>query len=219
MESVVKKIQRNDKQGLLELFSEKGDYVYKNVIDRLYKKEAAQLITKQVISELYKIIHDNKNLYFSETTLNLLFIKRIEYYCGKYTGLLKTYYEPFADGSEKESEEEKDPVKISQGLPLTPKEETVEEKKPMATSEGEPFVQKDAFLGEKKSAPIVHALPSKLPGQEKQKKHTFHWGFFLLIVFFFFLLWAIAGMLMNMGIIPSFNLGYSWFNRTFFTLF
>jgi len=216
MESVVKKIQKNDKQGLLELFSEKGDYVYKNVIDRLYKKEAAQLITKQVISELYKIIRDNKSLYFSEATLNLLFIKRIEYYCGKYTGLLKTYYEPFADASGKESGES---VKISQELPLTLKEETVQMEKPVATSEGKPFVQKDVLSGEKKSAPIVHASPGKLHSQGKPKKHTFHWGFFLLIVFFFFLLWAIAGMLMNMGILPSFNLGYAWFNRTFFTLF
>jgi hypothetical protein len=44
-------------------------------------------------------------------------------------------------------------------------------------------------------------------------------GTVLLILFLLMLLWVLGGILMDLGILPSVNLGYRWFNENIFRLF
>jgi energy-converting hydrogenase Eha subunit A len=53
----------------------------------------------------------------------------------------------------------------------------------------------------------------------KEKVRRFHWSFIFLIPIIMLLLWAIAGILMGMKLIPNLDLGYLWFNKAFFSLF
>lgn len=44
-------------------------------------------------------------------------------------------------------------------------------------------------------------------------------GSVLLVLFLLILLWVLGGILMDLGILPFIDLGYSWFNETIFQLF
>lgn len=44
-------------------------------------------------------------------------------------------------------------------------------------------------------------------------------GRFLLILFLLILLWVVAGILMDFGFVPHFDLGYTWFNVNIFPFF
>lgn len=41
----------------------------------------------------------------------------------------------------------------------------------------------------------------------------------LLILFLLLFVWVLAGILMDLGVLPKINLGYSWFNANVFPLF
>ena len=47
--------------------------------------------------------------------------------------------------------------------------------------------------------------------------HVF--GLLALIVFFLIFAWAMCGILMSLGMLPTIDLGYSWFDRTVFRVF
>lgn len=53
----------------------------------------------------------------------------------------------------------------------------------------------------------------------KQSRRGRGFGRILLILFLLILLWVAAGILMDLGIIPLFDLGYGWFNVNIFPLF
>jgi hypothetical protein len=53
----------------------------------------------------------------------------------------------------------------------------------------------------------------------QQSRRGRGFGRFLLILFLLILLWVAAGILMDFGLIPYFDLGYGWFNAYIFPLF
>jgi len=53
----------------------------------------------------------------------------------------------------------------------------------------------------------------------KQSRRGRGFSRFLLILFILILLWVVAGILMDFGFIPQFDLGYGWFNVHIFPLF
>ena len=53
--------------------------------------------------------------------------------------------------------------------------------------------------------------------QMEESNHLGMWAAIILLLLL--LLWLTTGMLMSYDIIPDINLGYEWFNRTFFELF
>lgn len=64
--------------------------------------------------------------------------------------------------------------------------------------------------------------PGTAPKREKKSGSSrFGHGLsvFFLIVFLLLLLWTLAGVLMGLGFVPKFDLGYDWFNRSVFPLF
>ncbi|MCE5189524.1 MAG: hypothetical protein LLF75_10165 [Eubacteriales bacterium] len=54
---------------------------------------------------------------------------------------------------------------------------------------------------------------------QKQKRRGSGFVRFLLILLLLLLLWALAGVLMDIHLIPSYDLGYRWFNTTIYPLF
>lgn len=66
------------------------------------------------------------------------------------------------------------------------------------------------------------ALPRERSQQKLAvRKHGHHGGFgkFLLLLLLLVLLWALAGVLMDIHLIPAYDLGYRWFNQTVYPLF
>ena len=57
------------------------------------------------------------------------------------------------------------------------------------------------------------------PSDGKRRRPGEKFGRLLLLLMLFILLWAVAGVLMDIRIIPKFDLGYRWFNQTVYPLF
>jgi len=73
------------------------------------------------------------------------------------------------------------------------------------------YMEADRTLSGKKSGEPASAL--------KQKRRGSGFVRFLLILLLLLLLWALAGVLMDIHLIPSYDLGYRWFNTTIYPLF
>ena len=60
--------------------------------------------------------------------------------------------------------------------------------------------------------------PEEMPERAKPKKRN---GFqkVLVMLLLLVLLWSLVGVLMDVRLIPAFDLGYRWFNATVFPLF
>ena len=95
--------------------------------------------------------------------------------------------------------------------------------------EPEETVEEEATVSEVKEV-VIHNMESEpLPKldfdlealvQENEKKKKSHrWLWIPIIMLLFILIWLTIGMLMSYDVIPDFDLGYEWFNKTLFELF
>ena len=57
------------------------------------------------------------------------------------------------------------------------------------------------------------------PTPEKRKRHGGGLFRLILILLLFVLLWALAGVLMDIRLVPAYDFGYRWFNETIYPLF
>ncbi len=60
-------------------------------------------------------------------------------------------------------------------------------------------------------------VSTKAPVRPKRRRGWF--GKLLLFILLFILLWVLTGVLMDVKIIPAYDLGYRWFNQTVYPLF
>lgn len=66
---------------------------------------------------------------------------------------------------------------------------------------------------------VLPKEPISDPSGRKRQRPGEKFGRFLLLLMLLILLWAVAGVLMDIRIIPKFDLGYRWFNQTVYPLF
>ena len=86
------------------------------------------------------------------------------------------------------------------------------EKKPLP-----PLERTHAYMEADRAFP----KPTSAPEPEKPARKRRGGGFvrFLLILLLCVLLWALAGVLMEIRLIPTYDLGYHWFNATIYPVF
>jgi len=60
---------------------------------------------------------------------------------------------------------------------------------------------------------------TKIEKEEEKEKNRYLWLWIPIVTLLLVLLWLTIGMLMGYDIIPEFDLGYEWFNKTLFELF
>ena len=106
---------------------------------------------------------------------------------------------------------------------------------PAATMNAAPAPQQDAYSAAPAAAAAndvdVYALDEEEPAdynaydyddeltKKPRSKGLFVFCIILNIVLIVILLWFLGGLLVNLGVLPNIDLGYSWFNQTIYPLF
>ena len=135
--------------------------------------------------------------------------------------------------------EEQDTTQIFTGLEPEPEPVIIERNhtKPIhpahiseaATSDWDPFSQAEPYrlpleraqeyMQAEEPEQTIHQKESKKKTVSNRKNRTNMLMTFLLIFFITLFFWLLAGILMDLSVIPTIDFGYSWFNETFFPLF
>ncbi len=80
-----------------------------------------------------------------------------------------------------------------------------------------PLLERARAYMEADGALPPEAVSKKAPVRPKRRSGWF--GKLLLFLLLFILLWALAGVLMDVKVLPAYDLGYRWFNQTVYPLF
>ena len=201
-----KRIQNGDREAFRSVYTKYGRDVYLTALHALGSEEAARGVVKQTFlvlhNELMRALDDiDLGVRIRELAENeLLLLQIIKSGGGEQAasavaarGKEPAPAEPLADAVPAAEEEEEVPIPAD----LPPLERT------------RAYMRADN-------------APATSPKREK-KTGSFRFGqglsVFLLVVFLLLLLWTLAGVLMGLGFIPMFDLGYDWFNRSVFPLF
>lgn len=201
-----KRIQNGDREAFRSVYNKYGRDVYLTALHALGSEEAARGVVKQTFlvlhTELMRAADDvDLGVRIRELSENELLLLEILKNGGgeqsasavaarsKDTARARSYVAP-----EPEAEDEVESV-IPADLP--------------------PLERTRAYMR-------ADNAPGSSPKREKKSNSSrFGHGLsaFLLFVFLLLLLWTLAGVLMGLGFIPKFDLGYEWFNRSVFPLF
>lgn len=206
LEELVLRIRRGDKDAVKELVSAYGNSVYQRAYERTRDKELAREAARQTFGQFVAIVQqqpedDGWSLWFGD-----LIDRNIS-----------TYAQISTDMRTIENELDQEipgvaPVIRAVSAPAMP------EVAPKAATgrEAEPPRER----GRKSGETSVREEIFDEAYQKKDKKRSGH-GFtvFLLILVSLLLVWVVAGIAMTMRWIPTYDLGYQWFNLHVFKLF
>lgn len=201
-----KRIQNGDREAFRSVYATYGRDVYLTALHALGSEEAARGVVKQTFlvlhNELMRAMDDiDLGVRIRELAENELLLLEI----------LKT------GGGEQAASavaaHVKEPVAAR---PLTDTAPDAEEETETAIPADLPPLERTRAYMRADNAP--GAAPKR---EKKSGSSRFSQGLsvFFLIVFLLLLLWTLAGVLMGLGFVPKFDLGYDWFNRSVFPLF
>lgn len=71
----------------------------------------------------------------------------------------------------------------------------------------------------RRTAGLRESTGASLPDRERPSRIANGLMIGCIVMFLLLVIWILIGILMDFGVLPSLDLGFSWFNRTFFTLF
>lgn len=201
-----KRIQNGDREAFRSVYTKYGRDVYLTALHALGSEEAARGVVKQTFlvlhNELMRALDDiDLGVRIRELAENELLLLEI----------LKS------GGGEQAAST----VSARAKEPAAARSAAVE---PLAVEdESEPAIPADLPPLERTRAYMrADNAPGTAPKREKKSRSSrFGQGLsvFFLVVFLLLLLWTLAGVLMGLGFIPKFDLGYDWFNLNVFPLF
>lgn len=206
LEELVHRIRRGDKEAVKELVSFYGNSVYQRAFERTHDKELAREAARQTFGQFVAIVQqqpedDGWSLWFGDL------IERN----------ISTYAQISTDMRTIESELDQEipgvaPViraASAQGAPESapqpPEGKQPEPPRERGKKSGETSVREEIF---------------DEAYQKKEKKRSGHGvTLVLLILVSLLLVWVVAGIAMTMRWLPTYDLGYQWFNQHVFKLF
>ncbi len=201
-----KRIQNGDREAFRSVYTKYGRDVYLTALHALSSEEAARGVVKQTFLSLHhELMHATEDVDISlrvrELAENELLLLEI----------LKT-----GGGEEAASA-------VAERAKSTARARTYVEPDTEPEDEAESAIPADLPPLERTRAYMrADNAPETAPKREKKSSSSrFGQGLsvFFLIVFLLLLLWTLAGVLMGLGFVPKFDLGYGWFNRSVFPLF
>ena len=197
-----KRIRGGEREAFRSVYAKYGRSVYFAALDALKDEKAARAVVKKVFLSLHSELmraEDDVDIHPRIQALTqdeLLLLQVLNSPSGE---------EAAAVVSERSSAEDEDePL----GAPEPSLADAEEEPLPV---ELPPLERTRAYMRADGTVNGPYAKPVR------GKSHGFLT--FLLVLFLLVLLWMMAGVLMGLGYIPKFDLGYSWFNMNVFPFF
>lgn len=203
-----KRISTGDREAFKAVYSEYGRGVFLTAMKALGSEADARVVVKQTFLNLHRDLLNAADdvdipVRIRELTEHELLLSKILRSKGlldaaaEVDGVPPSFLPPYGGASAQSASAE--PDSEEEESPLPPLERA--------------FAYMEADRAYTPSAPIK---PSAAPKRPRRGR-----GFarFLLILLLLALLWALAGVMMDIQLIPAYNLGYRWFNETVYPLF
>ena len=194
-DTLQERIHRGDRDAFRSLYSEYSRDVYLTAQEILQDDARARAVVKQVFLRIHRELLDADGPIDTDQRIDLLTNEeiRIQRIAGGDTGsdILKEVRTP------RRLDRHVEPPRAAAQQPVEP--------------QASPLVR----------AQQRYAAAAQPPASVEQggmgAGHVF--GLLALIVFFLIFAWAMCGILMSLGMLPTIDLGYSWFDRTVFRVF
>ncbi len=225
---LLKRIQRGDEAAFMELIRSYGEGVYRCAFRQSHDKKFAAAITRQTMEELFSRLRDDPDVEPGAVLLETLADKNIGT-SRLIAGEVEKIGAELTDalfGNERQA-----PPRVlragaanAKRLPPRYAERAQGECLRPPKPQGPPPVAADRVL-EPAPTPFIQEelAPSAMTSGRPRRKEPAVTGRFALIVLLLALIlilaWMALGILMKLGVLPSFDLGYEWFNAHIVTLF
>lgn len=237
---LVRRIRRGEKEAVKELVAAYGSGVYQRAYERTKDKELAREAARQTFGQFVAIVQqqpedDGWSLWFGD-----LIERNIATYAQISTDMRTIESEldqeldltcppkPAAAPLRYETEPERAPVyaepaydRAPQPAKSAPREESYSNSYQRDEIFDEPYQKKNQKMGKPEKIKPEKSKPARAEKPERAARGGSSRGstILLLIIVSLMLLWVVAGVAMSIGLIPAYDLGYSWFNANVFRLF
>lgn len=199
-DSLQERIHRGDRDAFRSLYSEYSRDVYLTAQEILQDDAQARAVVKQVFLRIHRELLDAAGPIDTDQRIDLLTNEeiRIQRIAGGDTGsdILKEVHTPRRLDRHVEPPHAAEPQRPQQ-----------------AQQQGSPLQRAQMRY----AAAAAGQPPASVEKAGMRAGHVL--GLIALIVFFLVFAWALCGILMSLGLLPTIDLGYSWFDRTVFRLF
>lgn len=204
LEALVGRIRSGDKGAIRELVSVYGSAVYQRALERLQDKELAREAARQIFGQFVSIVQQQAG----EDGWLLWFGDLIE-------RNLATYAQIGIDMGCIEEELEREIYETE------PPAATPAAKPQPRARESEPPDYTVRSAGRQSARESVRDgdFFDRAPNSKRKGGAGRFFGLLLRIILCLLLLWVVGGVGMAMRWFPYYDLGYTWFNQTFFNLF
>lgn len=201
-----KRIQHGDREAFRTVYTKYGRDVYLTALHALGSEEAARGVVKQT----FLVLHNELMRASDDVDLAV----RIRELSENELLLLEIL---------KNGGDEQAASAVAERTKSTARARTFVEPEPEPEEDAESAAPDDLPPLERARAYMRADNAPGAPPKREKKSGSSRFGHglsvFLLIIFLLLLLWTLAGVLMGLGFIPKFDLGYDWFNRSVFPLF
>ena len=240
---LVRRIRRGEKEAVKELVANYGSGVYQRAYERTKDKELAREAARQTFGQFVAIVQqqpedDGWSLWFGD-----LIERNIATYAQISTDMRTIESEldqelemscpppkPVAPPPTLRFETEPEPAPVyseptfdraPQTAKSAPREESFSNSYQRDEIFDEPYQKKNQKKGKPEKVKPEKIKPAKAEKPERAARGGSSRGstIILLIIVSLMLLWVVAGVAMSIGLIPPYDLGYSWFNANVFRLF
>lgn len=196
-EQLQQRIRQGDREAFHELYSAYSRTVYIKVLSAVGHADRTREITRQVFLAIYQEICTSKTPIDVE--------RRIAVLAGTYI--------------QKERDAAKNAVSGKDTPPAAPRE-TLDAVNKLVQQQKSGGPEKKTTSQKPEAQPRASACPPlhHTPPHSKRSVSTMLFSAFLCLLCLVFL-WIAVGLLMEFGVFPAVDLGYTWFNSTVFRLF
>lgn len=208
---IMRRIRLGDREALKELIARCGGGVYQRALSQTGDKALAKEITQKTFAELVTTLQNSSDSEGWQLWLDTLASRNMES-CARLRSdvsyvkseLERELYEPAGAGGQ-------------------------------APAMRQPYAPRESYRGMPSDRPAAvrrtppqQTRPQAQPHRPQQRaqeperaRSGFGYGFgvFVLVALCLILLWAAAGICMNMDFLPRIDLGYTWFNTQIFPFF
>ena len=223
-DELISRVRNKDKQAFISLMNTHGVALDKRLLERLGNSKAADRAFQKISEEFYHLLYESEGEDFADILLYEIADKVVE-------SMSQDRGSPLSEGGRKSCSEA---VNTVPEIPrITFQKQLADPSAPEAphisneevcragssaghgnSGDSAPSSAKDRHNNS--SLPDPPAISS---GADVKKNRRFSLSSFLLIMLIVLLsvgilavLWTITGLMMDMGLIPEYDLGYSWFN-------
>ncbi|MEA4869197.1 hypothetical protein SDC9_120260 [bioreactor metagenome] len=229
---LVRRIRRGEKEAVKELVAAYGSGVYQRAYERTKDKELAREAARQTFGQFVAIVQqqpedDGWSLWFGDLierniatyaqistdmrTIESELDQELDLTCPPKAAAAPLRFETEPESSPVRSAE---PVyeRAPQPAKSAPREESYSNSYQRDEIFDEPYQKKNS---KKKKPEKIKPAKAEKPDRGSSRGSTV----ILLIIVSLMLLWVVAGVAMSIGLLPLYDLGYSWFNANVFRLF